>query len=208
MRKIIIFSVTIFISVFLFWSCHLEDFNFDKLSTAKDIRPMVYAPLAYGTYKVGDYLTTGYSDNDTITDSETDLDPIIYDKTGITFTSNAIDSVYLIVNFTNGTPMKIEFQFEFTDLNSGSVYGKTFDSGVIQEGKTDATGNVIEPVAARIEFPMDSNDLNNATLANGMEFIVKLFQPDSGSVIVKNLKESLISVQISFRAPISLWKLK
>jgi hypothetical protein len=164
--------------------------------------------LAYGTYKVGDILTTNYADHDTIKDPVINLDPIIYNKTGVTFSNPAIDSVYMVVRFTNGTPMKMQVLFKFIDLNTGSAYGKTFDSGVMQPGKMDATGKVIESVTTRVEFPMDSNDLNNFNQANGIEFVVMLFQPDIGFVIVKNLKESLFKVQISFRAPVSLWKLK
>jgi hypothetical protein len=207
MRKILTLLGILVLSVVLFWSCHLEDFNLDKLATPKDIKPMVYAPLAYGNYKVGDILTTPYADNDTITDPVTVLDPIMYDKTGVSLVNDAIDSLYLMVNFTNGTPMKMQILFKFIDLNSGAVYGKTYDSGIMQSGKVDAAGRVIESVTTRVEFPMDSNDLNNISSANGLEFNVRLFQPDNGVVIVKNLKESLFDVQLSFRAPLSLWKL-
>jgi len=199
---------TVFLSALLSWSCHLEDFNLDKLADANDIKPVAYAPAAYGTYKVGDILFTNYADDDTVKVPELDLDPIIYDKTGVTFSSPAIDSVYMVVHFTNGTPMKMQVLFKFIDLNSGTAYGKIFNSGVMQAGKMDATGKVIESVTTRVEFPMNSSDLNNFNQANGIEFEVKLFQPDSGSVVYKNLRESLFKVQISFRAPVSLWKLK
>lgn len=201
------FGSTVVFTAILFFSCHLEDFNMDKLAVAKDIRPVFYAPLAYGSYKIGDHLTTPYLDNDTVKVTEIDIDRITYDKSGVSFKSNAIDSVYLVVNFTNGTPMKMQFLFDFINTGTGVVYGKIFDSGVMDAGKMDATGKVIQPASTRIEFLMDSNDLNNITLANGMEFNVKLFLPDSGSVIVKNLKASLLKVEIAIRAPVSYWKL-
>jgi len=207
MRKILIFGSMIVFAAMLFYSCHLDDFNMDKLAVAKDIKPVFYAPLAYGSYKVGDHLTTPYLDNDTIKVAEIDLDPITYNKSGVSFKSNAIDSVYLVVTFTNGTPMKMQFLFDFINLGTGIVYGKIFDSGLMDAGKMDATGKVIQSVSTRIEFPMDSNDLNNITIANGIKFDVKLFQPDSGSVIVKNLKVSLLKVEIAIRAPVSYWKL-
>ncbi len=207
MRRALIYSGTIIVVALVFCSCHLQDFNFNKLAEPNDIKPMVFAPLAYGTYKVDDYLTLVYTDNDTIKDPEIDLDPIIYDKTDVTFNSPAIDSVYLIAHFTNGTPMKMQFQIRFIDLNSGSTLGKTYDSGIIQAGKMDAAGNVTQSVVTRVEFPMDSKDLNNVSSANGIEFIIKLFQPDTGIVIVRNLKKSLFDVQLSFRAPLSLTKL-
>jgi hypothetical protein len=112
-----------------------------------------------------------------------------------------------MVAFTNGTPMKVEFQFNFIDINSGAVYGKTFDSGIMAVGKTDATGKVIEPVTTRVEFPMNHVDMNNASLADGLRYTLKLYQPDTGAVTVKNLKESLYKVQIAFRAPVTLTKL-
>lgn len=207
MRKALIVSGTIFISVLLFWSCHLDDFNLEKLARADDIKPVVYAPLAYGSYLVGDLYYTSLDDNDTITDTETDLEPVTHNKANVSFTSNAIDSVYLMIAFNNGTPMKVQFQFSLIDINTGSVYGKTYDSGVMEAGKTDATGKVIEPVITRLEFPMNSTDLNNASLADGLRYTVKLFKPDSGVVTVKNLKESLYKVQIAFRAPLNLAKL-
>lgn len=207
MRKEILFSGVIFISVLLCWSCHLEDFNLNKLAEPNDIKPVVYAPLAYGSYLVGDQYSTILSDNDTITVPEIDLDPVTHNKANVTFTSQAIDSVYLMVAFTNGTPMKVQLQFSFIDINSGTIYGKTFDSGMMAAGKMDATGKVVEPVTTRREFPMNSTDLNNASLADGLRYTLKLFQPDNGSVIVKNLKASLYKVQISFRAPINLSRL-
>jgi hypothetical protein len=112
-----------------------------------------------------------------------------------------------MVAFTNGTPMKAQLQFSFIDINSGTSYGKTFDSGIMAAGKMDATGKVVEPVTTRREFPMNSTDLNNASIADGLRYTLKLFQPDNGSVIVNNLKESLYKVQISFRAPLNLSKL-
>lgn len=207
MRKIIMFASMSLFTAILFFSCHLEDFNMDKLAVAKDVKPVFYAPLAYGSYKVGDHFTTSYLDNDTIKTVEIDLDRISYDKTGVSFKSNAIDSVYLVVNFTNGTPMKMQFLFDFINTGTGVIYGKIFDSGVMDAGKMDAMGKVVQPVSTRIEFPMDSNDLNNITMANGIEFNVKLFLPDSGSVIAKNLKASLLKVEIAIRAPVSYWKL-
>ncbi len=207
MKKTLTLSGTIILSALLSWSCHLDDFNLDKLARVDDVKPIVYVPLAYGSYLVGDQYSTLLGDNDTITDSEIDLDPVIHNKTNVTFTSNAIDSLYLMVAFTNGTPMKVQFQFSFIDINSGTVYGKTYDSGVMAAGKTDATGKVVEPIITRIEFPMDSTDLNDASLADGIKFVVKLYQPDTGVVIVKNLKESIYKVEIAFRAALNLGRL-
>jgi hypothetical protein len=207
MKKTLMFVVMISLTAILSWSCHLGDFNLDKLAPANDIKPVVYLPLAYGTYTVGNQLTTALANTDTIKVNEIDLNPMIYDKTGVSFSMNAIDSVYLVVNFTNGTPMKMRVQFDFIDKSTSAVYGKIFDSGLMPSGKMDATGKVIESVSTKVVFPMDSNDMNNMTLADGIQYTVKLFQPDSGSVIVKHLSESQFQIQISVKAPVSLSKL-
>jgi hypothetical protein len=207
MKKVLTLGSIIILTAILSWSCHLEDFNLKKLAVANDIKPIVYAPLAYGTYKVGDRLTSPMTDTDTIKVTEIDLNPISYDKTAVSFSSTAIDSAYLVVNFTNGTPMKMQFQFDFFDQSTSTVNGQIFDSGIMESGMMDATGKVTQSVTTRREFPMDSNDLDNITMSDGMQFKVKLFQPDKGPVTGKNLKESLFTVQISVRAPVSLWKL-
>lgn len=195
-------GLIIFTTIF-FWSCHLDDFNLKKLAVTH-IRPVIYTPLAYGGYTVGDQFTTPLLNTDTIKVAELDLNPIIYDKSGVSFSLTGMDSVYLVVHFTNETPMKMQVLFDFTDQATGTVNGKIFDSGLMQEGQMDATGKVIQPADTEVIFPMDSNDLNNITLSDGIEFKVKLFQPDTGAVIVKNLKASEFKVQISMRAPLSL----
>jgi hypothetical protein len=97
--------------------------------------------------------------------------------------------------------MKMQVLVDFIDQATGTSVGQTFDSKVMPAGKMDPTGKVVQSVSTKVEFKMDSNDLDNVTIADGIKFTVKLFQPDTGAVIVKNLKASLINVQISVRAP-------
>lgn len=207
MKKMMMFGVMVSLTAILSWSCHLEDFNLDKRAVANDIKPVVYVPLAYGTYTIGDQITLPLPNTDTIKVNEIDLNPLIYDKSGVSFSLMGIDSVYLVVNYTNGTPMKMQVQFDFINQSAGTIYGKIFDSGLMPSGKMDATGKVIESVTTKVIFPMNSNDLDNMTMADGIEYTVKLFQPDSGSVIVKHLKESQFKIQISVKAPVTLSKL-
>lgn len=200
MRKMLMFGGTIILTAILSWSCHLGDFDLNKLAKV-DIKPVFYIPLAYGGYTVGYFLNTPLLNFDTIKVAEIDLIPIIYDKTGVSVSYKGLDSVYLEVNFTNGTPMEMQVTFDFIDKATGTVISQVFDTKLMPAGIMDATGKVVQPVSTSREFPMDSKDLDNITTADGIEFNVTLFQPDTGAVIVKNLKASLINVQISVRAP-------
>ena len=53
-RRFISVVVLLFAAIMLF-SCNLDDFNLNKLADPIDIVPDVYAPLAYGTFKVKDF---------------------------------------------------------------------------------------------------------------------------------------------------------
>ncbi len=191
----------------LFHACNLEDFDFDKLTDPDDLKPVVFAPLAYGTYSVNDLVTIPLPDTDPVTAPVLELDSIVYSLDGTTFRNAAVDSVYLIINLTNGTPMKFHYQFAFADSISGAILGQTFDSGVIQPGKTDATGTVTEPFATQNIFKLGADDLDNLDAADQFVLYTELEQPDSGTVTVKNLKDSEFKVQISFYAPVNLAKL-
>lgn len=194
------------IAVILF-SCNLDDFDLDKLADPDDLTPKIYAPLAYGSYKVDDFVNISLPDNAPVTDPVVQLDPVVYDYTGTSIRTSAVDSVYLMVTLTNGTPMKLRYKFSFIDKQSGYVYGKIYDSGLIDAGKTDATGKVTEPTIAKKEYRLGPVDLDNIESANAMKLTVELEQPDSGTVIVKNLEESGFKVQISFYSPVKVSKL-
>jgi hypothetical protein len=199
MKKMLMFGGAIILTAIFSWSCHLGDFDLNKLAKV-DIKPVFYIPLAYGGYTVGNFVNIPQTNTDTIV-GEIDLNPIIYDKTGVSVNIKGLDSVYLEVNFTNGTPMKMQVLFDFIDKATGTAISKVYDSGLMPAGTMDPTGKVVQSVSTKVEFPMDSTDLDNITTADGIEFTIKLFQPDTGAVIVKNLKTSLINVQISVRAP-------
>jgi hypothetical protein len=203
-KKIVHLSTLVISIAVLLFSCNLDDFNLDKLTDPEDLNPKVYAPLAYGSYKVDDFVNISLPDNAPVTDPVVTLDPVVYDLTGTSIRSSAVDSVYLLVTLTNGTPMKLRYKFSFIDQQSGYVYGKIYDSGLIDAGKTDATGKVTEPTIAKKEFKLGPTDLDNIEAANAMKLSVELEQPDTGTVLVKNLKESGFKVQISFYAPVKV----
>lgn len=193
-----------FLLIFLFNSCHLEDFNLDKLSVTS--KPTIYAPLAYGTFNVKDYLPFLGADDQVVYYPEIELTQLKWDKGETSFNSDAIDSTYLVVNYTNGTPMKMQVQFSFMNYSTGTVSGRTFDSGVIAAGTADASGKVTQPSFAAIKYLLDRNDLQIIETTDGVRCIVKLI--DSGTpVTVRNLKESQIKIQINFKTNVLLGKL-
>jgi hypothetical protein len=90
MKKMLRFGGAVILTAILSWSCHLGDFNLDKLAKV-DIKPVFYIPLAYGGYTVGNFVNTPLLNNDTIK-AEIDLNPIIYDKTGVSVSIQGLDS--------------------------------------------------------------------------------------------------------------------
>ena len=193
----------VLMTVLLCFSCNMDEFDMDKL-TKTDVSPKIHAPLAYGAFDVIDYLPTAIlssPDNEIIDTSEVNLTPLQWDKAANNFQYDALDSVFLIVYYTNGTPMKMEIDIAFT---LGSVSSKTFNSGLLNPGTVDATGKVVQPSVTKLEYPVTRNELSNINGSNGVECLIKLSQPDSGTVTVRNLKTSDLNIQISFRGKLSL----
>ncbi|MCX6236839.1 MAG: hypothetical protein NTY07_04635, partial [Bacteroidia bacterium] len=112
-------GIVFFFSAIMLFSCNLEDFNLKKLTNKEDIIPDVFAPLAYGTFKVSDLVTAAIPDGFPIPAAGMRLDSITLSKTGTSFRSAAIDSVYLITHFTNNTPCDMEFDLSFIDISTG-----------------------------------------------------------------------------------------
>ncbi len=207
MRKLLQLGILVIVLAATLSSCNLEDFDFDKLTEPKDLTPTLYAPLAYGTYLVDNLVNITLPDHDPVTAPVLTLDSIVYDLGGTNYRYTAVDSAYLVVNLTNGTPMKFHYRFAFVDQPSGTILGQTFDSGIIQSGKADATGAVTEPLAAKNIFKLGPTDLDNLDAADSFVIWTELEQPDSGTVTVKNLNDSEFKVQLYFYAPVDLTKL-
>ncbi len=179
-------------------SCNLEDFNLKKLADPVDIVPEVFAPLAYGTFKVEDFAPVPEPDDNTaVPDDGIDLLPVILNKTGTSFSSAAIDSVYLITHFTNETPCDMEFEFSFTDA-SGNLIGLPFPSEKIPAGAIDK----------KIQFPLGSIDQDNLQMATNIKLTFKIFSSDAANPILYSaVKSKSFTVKISFYAPVKLVKL-
>lgn len=189
--------------IFLFGSCHLEDFNMDKLSVKST--PTIYAPLAYGTFNVKDYLPFIGPDDQVVYYPEIELTQFKWNKGEVSFNSDAIDSTYLVVTYTNGTPMKMQVQFSFINYSTGTVSGKPFDSGILPSRTATAapnanssTGSAIQPSVTTVKYLLDSNDLQVIKATDGVRCMVKLID-SANSVTVRNLKESEFKIQINFK---------
>ena len=127
----LISGVLILLIAMMFFSCNLDDFKLKELAKPVDIVPEVYAPIAYGTFRVKDLLAVQIPDATPIPTGGLSLDPFIMEKTGVTFSSIAIDSVYLQNHFTNDTPINMEFSYNFYDGTTGLPIGTTFTSSSI-----------------------------------------------------------------------------
>lgn len=184
-------------AIFLF-SCNLEDFNLKKLADPVDIVPEVFAPLAYGTFKVADFAPVPVPDDNTaVPVGGIDLLPVILNKTGTSFSSAAIDSVYLITHFTNETPCDMEFELSFTDA-SGIQIGASFSSGKIPSGAIDQ----------KIQFPLGPTDQTNLQSATDIKLTFRIFSPSAANLILYSaVKLKSFTVKISFYAPVKLVKL-
>ena len=193
-----ILGFALLIAAILLFSCNLEDFNLKKLTNKEDIIPDVYAPLAYGTFKVSNLVTSpGPGDNLQIPLGGWTLNPIILSKTGTSFRNAAIDSVYVITHFTNNTPCDMSFDFSFFDSATNLPIGNSFSSGVIPAGVTDF----------RIQFDLGPLDQDNLMKATDIKLSIKIASPTGSFIIYKAAKNTSFAINLSFYAPVNLRKL-
>ncbi len=184
-------------AIFLF-SCNLEDFNLKKLADPVDIVPEVFAPLAYGTFKVEDLAPVPVpGDNIAIPVGGINLLPVILTKTGTSFRSAAVDSVYLITHFTNETPCDMEFELSFTDA-AGIRIGYPYPSGKISAGAIDQN----------IQFPLGPTDQDFLQTDTNIKLTFRISSPGVANPILYGaVKSKSFTVKISFYAPVKLVKL-
>jgi hypothetical protein len=196
-------GVVLFSATIMLFSCNLEDFNLKKLADPTYIAPDVFAPFAYGTFKVEDLIKASVPPDTYIIPSipaGMHLDPFKMDKTGTSFRSSAIDSVYLVTHFTNDTPADIEFQLGFFDKTTGALLGGPFNSGKIPAGAPkDFLCQVIK---------LGPSDQDNLAKSDEIRLYFTLFSPSAGTAITYgNAKGKSFTIKIYFHAPVQLWKL-
>ena len=193
-----------FVGVLLFSlnSCNLSDFETSRLIEPTDLKPVVYLLVAYGTYPVKDYATIPQTGNAVVPQPKIDFipSPIPYDLKGLSFSTQAIDTMVVIVKTVNETPMKLQYKLSFT--------GTVMDSGILQSAKLNSNGAVVEAHNDSLEFGLNANEIKMLGNAPIMDLSISLFQPDTGAVIASVLKSSQVSFKIGFRAPVNLVKIK
>jgi hypothetical protein len=170
----------------------------NKLSKTNEIIPDFFAPFAYGTFKVSDLAPTPAPfDNVPIPVIGINLNPVIISKSGTSFSSAAIDSVYLITHFSNETMCEMEFELSFVTA-TGIQIGKSFSSERIEGDAEDL----------RIPlFGLGLVDQNNLQQATDIKLSFKLISPITGNIVYGAVKSKQFSVKISFYAPVNLQKL-
>lgn len=194
-------GVVLFSAVILLISCNLEDFDLKKLADPTYIAPDLFAPIGYGTFKVEDLVTATLPDSYPLPSlpNGLTLDPFTIDKTGTSFRSSAVDSVYLITHFTNDTPADIEFQLSFFDKTTGIQLGGPYNSGKIPAGEKDFLCNIIRL------GPAAQNSLEHS---DDIRLYFTLFSPATGApVSYGSAKGKSFTIKIAFHAPVQLWNL-
>ena len=190
-------GVFISIIVTMLFSCNLDDFKLNELAKPVDIVPKVYAPIAYGTFRVKDLMTVPIPDATLIPASGLSLDPFIMGKTGISFSTAAIDSFYLQNHFTNDTPVNMEFAYNFYDGTTGLPLGQTFASGIIPPGVKDSL----------VQFKLGPTDQDNLQKASNIILRFKLANVSVTPLTYNKVKNTYFSIKIAFYAPVHVWKL-
>jgi len=193
--------VVLFIATIMLFSCNLEDFKLNKLADPRDIIPEAFAPLVYGTFNANDLLISPPADNFQLPPGGLTLDPYLLDKTGTSFRSAAVDSVYLITHFTNETPAEMEFELFFIDNTTGVTLSGPYNSGRIP------ANSVKDFLCIPIKLgPLDQDKIDNSTQ---IKLNYTLFSPAGGApVTYADVKDRKFTVDMAFYAPVKLWKLK
>lgn len=186
----------------LLYSCNLSDFETDRLIEPTDLKPLIYLPVSYATYPIKDFATVTQTGNTIVTQPQINFNkfPIPYDLKGLSFSSQAMDTMVIIVKTVNETPMKLQYKLTFP--------GTMMDSGILQSAKLNSNGDVLEAARDSIEFGLSAAEVKILGTAPIMDLYISLFQPDTGDVIANVLKSSQVSFKIGVRVPINLVKIQ
>lgn len=190
-------GILLFLVLLTQYACHLSDFDLSKLADSKNINPMISAPLAYGKFTINKFVSTTIAPTDPIPASGLSLDPIVLNKTGLSFKTSAIDSVYLVTRVTNPTPAEMKFDLSFFNSTTGTTVGRIFSSTTIPADTTDFP----------VQFILNPTDQESLANANEIILNFKLFPPSGSTILYKTLSTTTFEVKMSFYAPLNLWKL-
>ena len=183
-------------------SCNLNEFHLNNYTRITGLDPMIYRPVATGTYSVKDYATfpqTGFAQ---VTEDSLNLMsiPIQYLFNGMNFNTTGSDSMWVIIKTVNETPMKYRYWLSFTP-------GRTMQSAILNAATVNAAGDVVAASNDSIEYKLNKSDVVNLGKATRMDLAISLYKPGT-PVIANVLKSSQITFRIGFRAPINLFKLQ
>jgi hypothetical protein len=191
----------------LLGSCNLSDFDFSKFADPTGLNPVVYRPMASGTYIVNDY----YKGPPLVGNTPVTADPIFlkqiqYPFNGIAFTTAGIDSMVVIIKTANETPMKYSYKLIFT---GPGFKDSTLVMSKIRNSAPFNPQGIVDGISKdSLEYKLDSLGVVKLGLATGIDLSITLYQPDKGTVLANVLKYSPISFFIGFRAPLNLFKVK
>ena len=183
-------------------SCNPDEFHLNNYARITGLDPMIYRPVATGTYSVKDYATfpqTGFAQ---VTEDSLNFMsiPIQYLFNGMNFNTTGSDSMWVIIKTVNETPMKYRYWLSFTP-------GRTMQSAILNAATVNAAGDVVAASNDSIEYKLNKSDVVNLGKATRMDLAISLYKPGT-PVIANVLKSSQITFRIGFRAPINLFKLQ
>jgi len=191
-------------------SCNMSNFNLDIFTDPSGLSPVVYRPISFGNYVVGDYATIKEFGNTPVLEDSIIFKNIQYPLNGMTFNTTGTDSMVVIVKTINETPMKYSYKLIFRGpgFADSTLVNSRNKSKYLAGGILNPQGDVIEASRDSLEFKLDSQGVMKLSTATQIDLAITLYQPDKGSVLANVLKNAPISFYIGFRAPINLFKLK
>ena len=194
----------------LLGSCNLADFNPDLFADPTGLNPVIYRPMANGSYVVKDYTTIKELGSTPVLNDSIVFKKIPYPLLGMTFNTSGTDSMVIIVKTINETPMKYSYKliFKGSNFSDSTMVNSRSKSKYLAGGILNPQGDVMDASKDSLEFKLDSLGVAKLTAATQIDLSITLYQPDKGSVLANVLKNAPISFYIGFRAPVNLFKVK
>jgi hypothetical protein len=202
LKRLILFMLfTIVLS-----GCEQEYFDLSIYTDPKSLKPLVYLPVSLGDYVVNDFTNIPESGNTPVLTQQIKLDSIKYELSGSDFSSATIDSLYMVIKTTNGTPMQLQYEllFEVLDPESRKV---VLHSQLLPGGTLDAAGHVTAAARDSTTFALSNPEYKIVSAAKRYTLLLTLTQPKTGTVLADELKSGKVSVKVAYRAHINFLKL-
>lgn len=194
----------------LLGSCNLSDFNPDLFADPTGLNPVIYRPMASGSYFVKDYATINELGSTPVLTDSILFKTIQYPLNGMIFNTSGTDSMVIIVKTINETPMKYCYKLIFrgSNFDDSTMVDSRSKRKYLDGGILNLQGDVLDASRDSLEFKLDSIGVVKLTAATQIDLSITLYQPDNGRVLANVLKNAPISFYIGFRAPVNLFKVK